>query len=109
MLLDRLGEAKEAVEKAIALFTASSGDRDVHYAAAVNVLGEIYYKEGNIPEAAELFEKALALTSRDFGEANFSYAVLCENLSKCCEKSGDMEKAETYRKRSADIRERISL
>lgn len=109
MLLDRLGEAKEAVEKAIALFTASSGDRDVHYAAAVNVLGEIYYKEGNIPEAAELFEKALALTSRDFGEANFSYAVLCENLSKCCEKSGDTEKAEAYRKRSADIRERISL
>ncbi len=43
MLSDRLSEAKEAVEKTIALFTASSGDCDVHYAAAVNVLGEICY------------------------------------------------------------------
>lgn len=102
-------EAKTAVEKSIALFTSTSGDCDVHYASAVNVLGEIYYTEGNYAAAARQFEKAMALTKRDFGDDNLSYAVACENLSRCCDKSGDKEQAAAYRARSAAIRERIGL
>ena len=48
-----IDEAKFNAKKAIDMFEIAGGDGDTHYAVAVNVCGEIYYKEGNYDSATE--------------------------------------------------------
>lgn len=103
----RRKEAEEKVRLALSFFDKAGGDRDVHYAAAVNVLGEVLYTEGDFAAAAEQFQKAMRLTERDFGDDNANYAVLADNVSRCFEKLGDAAKAKNFADKAAAIYERI--
>lgn len=107
--MDRLDEAKVAVKKALDLFIAENGRNDVHYAGAVNTLGEIYFKEGVYDKAAALFEEAMALTARDFGAETQSYAILCQNLAACFDELDRVEEAESYRRKADEILRGIGL
>lgn len=79
----RFSEAKELLEKAIGIFLQESGGQDVHYAAAVNALGEVYFRLGDYEPAASEFEKALELNIRDYGENTESCRIIQRNLQLC--------------------------
>lgn len=79
----RKDEAKGLLLKACRIFRTESGDRDVHYAAAVSALGDLYYTEGELAKAAEQFEKALQLIARDYGTDNDNYRIVEKNLHLC--------------------------
>ena len=80
---NRLEEAENLLQQAIDLFRQHSGENDVHYAAAVNTLGEVRYLRGDYKKAAEAFETALALHIRDFGEDTESCRAIRNNLALC--------------------------
>lgn len=103
----RLNDAEEKVQQAFTFFEKAGGDSDVHYAAAVNVLGEIYYAKGEFAAAMDQFKKAMELTERDFGDDNASYAVLCNNASRCLKQLGDNDLAKSFADKAAAIYERI--
>ncbi|MCI8609400.1 MAG: tetratricopeptide repeat protein [Firmicutes bacterium] len=106
---DHLDEAKLTVKKALDLFIGESGDTDVHYAAAVSMLGNIYYQEAAYDKALALFDQALSLTRRDYGEDTASYATVCENIAQCYRKLGQEPQAKPYEEKAAEIKERIQL
>lgn len=107
--MDKLDEAKVTIKKALDLFISESGREDVHYAGAVNTLGEIYFREENYEKAAALFEEAMSLTARDYGAETQSYAILCRNLAACKEALGFMEEAESCRRKADEILTGIGL
>ena len=105
---NRLDEAKASIKKALDIFIKESGGSDVHYSAAVCVLGEIYYKEEQFEKAAALFQKAMDLSERDYGSDTLNYALLCENLAQCEEKLMRPEASSAHRNLALSIRERLS-
>jgi len=109
LAMNRVDEAKITVKKALDLFIAEKGREDVHYAGAVNTLGEIYFKEGKYDKAAVLFEEAMSLTARDFGDRTQSYAIICRNLASCCEEMGRPDDAAKYTALADDILQEIGL
>ncbi len=86
--LGNLADAEKYAEEAARDFRKISGDRDVHYSAAVCTLGEVYFAKGEYEKAEELFTEALGLIARDYGTDNDSYRVVARNLEKCREKIG---------------------
>jgi len=109
LAMDQLDEAKVTIKQALDLFITESGRDDVHYAGAVNTLGEIYFREENYEKAAALYEEAMCLTARDYGAETQSYAILCENMAACKEALGDAGEAASYRKKAEEILWRIGL
>ena len=107
--MNRLDEAKVTIKKALDLFIAESGRDDVHYAGAVNTLGEIYYQEGQYEKASALFMEAMKLTERDFGKETQSYAILCQNLASCYKNMNQEEDATAYQKLADEILRRLGL
>ena len=83
---NRLDEAETHLKKALDIFITESGDRDVHYAAAISALGELHFMRGDYTSAASDFEKALALNIRDYGENTDTSRTLAANLQLCREK-----------------------
>lgn len=109
MAKGNLDEAKVTIKKALDIFITESGRNDVHYAGAVNTLGEIYFREENYERAAALYEEAMALTARDYGTETQSYAILCENLAACLDNMDRKDEAEAYRKKASEILRSIGL
>lgn len=109
LALDRLDEAKVAVKNALDIFIGETGGKDVHYAAAVSALADVYSREENWEKAASLYEEALQLTHRDYGEVTHSCAILYDNLSVCAEKMGNAEAAAEYTRKSTEILKEIGL
>lgn len=84
--MDRPELAEEYAEKAVKIFTETSGDRDVHYAAAVCSLAEVKFMKGEYDDALKLFEKGLELTARDYGRDNDTYRKISSNIDVCRER-----------------------
>ena len=80
-----LDTAQEYAEKAVQLFSEVSGDRDVHYAAAVCALAEVHFAQEQYADAAALFVTAAKLTQRDYGTDNDAYRTISHNLQLCDE------------------------
>lgn len=104
--VNRFEEAKELLEKAIALFENNGGQTDEHYSGALAGVAEAWYRMGDYVKALMYYERALGDVKAHYGE-NMSYAILCENCAAVCGKMGDDEKRETYLKRGKEVRERI--
>ena len=81
----QIAEAQRCANEAESRFRQHSGDRDVHYAAAVSAQGEVAYAQGDFASAAAFFEKALQLTERDYGCDNDAYRTVQRNLQICRE------------------------
>ncbi len=86
--IGNLAEAEKYAEAAVNAFRRLSGDRDVHYSAAVCTLGDVYFAKGEYKKARELFAEAQGLIARDYGNDNDSYRVVTRNLEKCRDKLG---------------------
>lgn len=79
---NQIDAAQEAANLSLTLFDRLTGDRDVHYAAALCALGEVAERQGAPKKAAVLFQRAMELTLRDFGE-NDHYHLLMSKLTQC--------------------------
>lgn len=102
--LKNYGEAKKHVEQALFLFEGMTGERDIHYGAALSARAQLYLAERDYVRAAEAYQKALTEVKAVYGE-NQAYAVLCGNYAVVCEAAGRMEEAEKYRRLEEKIRE----
>ena len=106
---DHLADAKDAAQKAIALFNQVSGDKDVHYAPAVSALGEVYYLEGDFKAAEAQFLKSMELTKRDYGDQTLGYAILCKNLAATLKAQDRDDEAADYLSKAAAIESRLGV
>lgn len=79
--LMRYDEAWDYLKEAETIFLKLPGKPNVHYAAALNSLGEICYRRGSYEEAAAYFEKALKIIGENYGE-NQSYRDVSANLAR---------------------------
>lgn len=82
----RLEEAEGFLTKALKLYDDNGAESDVHYAATVSALGELYFTKKDYAKAADAFEKALAMNIRDYGEGTDSSKTIAANLALCREK-----------------------
>ena len=83
--IGRLDTAQEYAEKSVRLFSETSGDQDMHYAAAVCALAEVHFAQEQYADAAALFVTAAKLTERDYGTENDAYRTIARNLKLCDE------------------------
>lgn len=104
--VNRFEEAKELLEKALALFENSGGQTDEHYSGALAGVAEAWYRMGDYAKALTYYEKALDDVKAHYGE-NMSYAILCENCAAVCEKMGDAGKQASYLEQAKEVRRRI--
>ena len=89
--MNRRYTAEEYAAKAIALFRQQAGDSDVHYAAAVCTLAELYFAKNSYEEAGKLYEEAMRLIARDYGTDNENYRTLEKNYLLCQKKKSSVE------------------
>jgi len=104
---DHLQKAKEAAQKAIALFNQVSGDKDVHYAPSVSALGEVCYLEGDFQAAEARFREAMDLSKRDYGDQTLGYALLCRNLAAALKAQDRDEEAAEYLSKAEAIQQKL--
>ena len=81
------GKAIDCLKEAEKLFLNLPGKFNVHYAATLNSMGEVYYRQGRYRDAAGSFEKALEIIKENYGE-NKSYIEVSKNLAMTNEMSG---------------------
>ena len=104
--VDRFEEAKELMEKAIALFEIKGGQTDEHYSGALAGVAEAWYRMGDYAKALTYYERALDDIKVHYGE-NMSYAILCENCAAVCGKLNDAVKQAFYLDKAKEVREKI--
>ncbi len=80
-------EALNELREAEKIFLRLPGKPNVHYAATLNAMGEIFYHTGDHGEAARCFEKALEIIKENYGE-NKSYREVLNNLTRVRESQG---------------------
>ena len=85
--IKRYQEALQYLREAEKIFLRSPGKPNVHYAATLNSLGEIYYRKREYEEAAGHFERALEIIKENYGE-NKSYHEVLNNLARVRESQG---------------------
>lgn len=60
-------DARKSLSRALELFESHSGDRNIHYAAAVYAMAEVEEAEGYHEQAEQGYIRAAELIKRDFG------------------------------------------
>ena len=81
---ERYEEASGYLAEAERIFRRLPGKPDVHFAAALNSMGEVAYKTGRSQEAVRHFEEALRILKENYGE-NQAYQEVAKNLAKAKE------------------------
>lgn len=74
-------EALKNLKEAERIFLSLPGKRNVHFAATLNSLGDLCYRQGKNADAAGYFERALEIIKENYGE-NKAYAEVAQNLAK---------------------------
>lgn len=100
-------QARELLERAIALFERSGENTDAHYSGALAGVAEAYYRMQDYEKALAYYEKALGEVKAHFGE-NMSYAVLCENCAAVCGTLGDAAKQQAYLEQAQRVKQRLA-
>ena len=80
-------EALQLLGEAERIFLSLPGRQNVHFAATLNALGDLYYRQGKKEEAAACFEQALAIIKENYGE-NKSYIEVAKNLARARTNAG---------------------
>lgn len=81
----RYKEAEENLLIAKRIFLGQGSKLDVHYAATLTAMGELYYHEENYPLAAKYFEQSLDLLKQNYGE-NRATETVRKNLEQVYQK-----------------------
>jgi len=102
--IKKYDDALQYLSAAEKIFLGLPGKTNVHYAATLNSLGEIFYRKGCHEEAAGYFEKALELIKENYGE-NKSYWEVSQNLARVRESKGLLGSAVTKRMTGLELAE----
>lgn len=77
----RYDEAENSLKLAERIFSSLPGKLNVHCAATLNTLGDLYYIQGNPALASKYFAQAMDMIKTNYGE-NTSYFDVAKNLAK---------------------------
>lgn len=101
------GQARELLERALAIFEQDGEGSDEHYSGALAGMGEACYRMEEYDKALEYYERALEKVKLHYGE-NVSYGVLCENCAAVCERMGDVPGQTRYLDKAREVMEKNS-
>lgn len=101
---NRIGEAEQAIQKAITLFEAQPGERDAHYGMALAGKAELHFVKHEFLDAIQAYREALDEIRRCYGES-LTYAAALENCANICITAGYMGDAEPLLAHAARIKE----
>ena len=103
MRLSRLEEAKQFVERSLAISIEKLGAEHEYTAMNYNTLAVYYERSGKYKEALRYFERALQIRIKVLGDSHVNVAQTCSNISICYGEIGDYEKQFNYSKRALNI------
>lgn len=101
------GQARELLERALAIFEKDGTGSDEHYSGALAGMGEACYRMEEYDKALSYYERALEKVKLHYGE-NVSYGVLCENCAAVCERMGDVSGQTRYLDKAREVMEKNS-
>jgi serine/threonine-protein kinase len=100
-------EARELIERSIALRRANGEAESPSTAKALNNLGLVLWRLGKPSEAIAAFEQALALHTRNEGEKSPLVGTTLDNLGQLYSETGDHERARRSSERAVAILESV--
>ncbi len=104
-VLARYAEAKELLERALAIDEASFGSDHPRVAIRVNNLALALQDLGDLAQARKLFERALAIDEASFGSDHHRVAIDVNNLALALQDLGDLAQARKLFERALAIDE----
>ena len=99
------GQARELLERALAIFEKDGEGSDEHYSGALAGMGEACFRMEEDNKALEYYERALEKVKLHYGE-NVSYGVLCENCAAVCERMGNIQEQKRYLDKAREVMEK---
>ncbi len=99
------GQARELLERALAIFEKDGEGSDEHYSGALAGMGEACFRMEEYDKALEYYERALEKVKLHYGE-NVSYGVLCENCAAVCERMGNIQEQKRYLDKAREVMEK---
>jgi len=99
------GEAKTAVERALAIYEATYGPDHADVAAMLSNLGLILKDLGELENARKLMERALAIDEATYGPDHPDVAILLSNFGPILQDLGQLESARELMERALAIDE----
>jgi tetratricopeptide (TPR) repeat protein len=99
------GQARELLERALAIFEKDGEGSDEHYSGALAGMGEACFRMEEYDKALEYYERALEKVKLHYGE-NVSYGVLCENCAAVCERMGNVQEQKRYLDKAREVMEK---
>jgi CHAT domain-containing protein/tetratricopeptide (TPR) repeat protein len=102
-----LSEARETVERAIAVARPGLGPKHPRFAAAVRDLGLVYAAGGDDREAEKHLTEALAVAEAAYGPDHPDLTSFLDSLAELHTKTGDYASAQRLYRRSFDLRDRF--
>ena len=89
-------EAKEFLDRALAIAREVFGDKHPNVSGIVNDLGRVHKRLGNLGEARQFFEWALGIDEPIFGQNHPHVATIVNNYGMCVMSDGDFETARQH-------------
>jgi len=99
----RYAEARDALDRAMALAFGLYGEDNPRLSPIANNLGRVLARTGNLPEARRHFEWAAALDERAYGPNHPHVAEVLNNLGNALLRSGQLDDGLAKLRRALDI------
>jgi len=100
-LLKSIAEARQAREEGVARALSQPLARDL------NLLGELYRREGKLRQACACFEESLSLRARGLGEDHTDTLASKSNLADAMRRQGQLDEAQFLEECVLESRERL--
>jgi tetratricopeptide (TPR) repeat protein len=108
-VLERWGkypEAREHLERALALAEADEGPESLNVATVAHNLGGVYLAQGDLTAAERIYHRSLDIYEKQLGPENFAVADTLNNLGMTAQQRGDLAGAHERLLRALAIYER---
>ena len=106
MVMNKLDDARAALEKTLSVAVQKDGKDSVQAADAYKDMGTLYFKKGDLARAKSFFRTSLSIKSAEFGVDSASAAEIMTCLAMLYTKERNYQQAERLFKRSLEIRTR---
>ena len=103
----QLGEAGQALKRALAIAEKVHGPDHPDVAALANNIGAILQAQGDLAGALQYTQRALAIDEKVYGPDHPNVATLANNIGQILQAQGDLPGALQYTQRALAIDERV--
>nr|ABV27300.1 TPR repeat protein [Chloracidobacterium thermophilum] len=103
---DRIAEAVQLYDRAIAFLEALHGHDTLHIAPLLSEMARMCDQDGDYAQAEAALRRALAIREHAHGPDDLSVAVTLNNLAVSCDLRGKYDEAQALLERALDIFER---